>query len=399
MPISLRHLLILLVLVLGGAVQAQDVFRPVIQVNDRVVTEYEIDQRIRFLALLGQPGDLNAEARRRLINERLQAQASQDAGIELTDERVNQGIDEFAGRVNLNRQQLVQALNEGGVAIETLRDFVAVGVAWRELVQSRFGPGIQVSEAEIDRSIIATGSQSGVRVLLSEIVLPARTPEELQAAEARANEISRITSFGGFAEAARRFSASSSRARGGRLDWAALATLPGEVRGQVITLVPGELTSPIRAQNALVIFQLRAIEEVAAQTPDALAIDYAVYSLAEGQGSARVLDRLDTCDDLYGIARGQPEERLLREVQPLADIPSDLALELARLDDNEVGGPIAFRGGQALVMLCGRVLDTDGETEIDRGQVALQIRNRRLTSLAEEFLAELRANAEIVTLN
>ncbi len=397
MPVKFSTLLATLILLIAAPLGAQDLFRPVIQVNDRVVTQYELDQRIRFLTLLGQPGDLAEEARTRLINERLQAQAAQDAGIALTEDRVNQGIDEFAGRVNLDRQQLVRALDQGGVALETLRDFVGVGVAWRELVQSRFGPRISISEAEIDRSILASGTNGGVRVLLSEIVLPARNPQEAQAAENRAVEISRITSLGGFADAARRFSASGSRGRGGRLDWVDLSTLPPQVRGEVLNLAPGQLTNVIRADNALVIFQLRAIEEVAAREAEALAIDYAVYRLADGQSGANLSEDLDTCDDLYGIAKGQPEERLLREVQPLAEIPSDIALELARLDDNEVATPVARLGGPVLIMLCGRVLDT--ETEIDRGQVALRIRNRRLASLADEFLAELLANAEIKQLN
>ena len=46
-------------------------FSPVIKVNDSVVTGYEMDQRIKFLTLLGFPGDKAAEAERGLIEDRL----------------------------------------------------------------------------------------------------------------------------------------------------------------------------------------------------------------------------------------------------------------------------------------------------------------------------------------
>lgn len=373
---------------------AQSPFSPVILVGDSAVTAYELEQRIRFLELLGQAGDLEALAEERLIEERLQVAAAQNAGIEATEELVNTGIDEFATRLQLDRAGLVAALNRGGVDVETLRDFVGAGVVWRELVQSRFGPSIRISEEEIERAAAATGQSSGVRVLMSEIILPARNPEELAASEARARALSDINSFSEFADAARRVSVSPTRNRGGRLDWLPLQNVPEQVRGQILGLRPGQTTEPIRAQNAVALFQLRAIEEVSPTERQDLAVDYAIYRPTNAGNLTSILNRLDVCDDLYGVAMNEPEERLFRDTVSLAEIPSDLTLDLARLDDNEVlvrgqGGS----GSPSILMLCGRVRET--ETEVDLGQIANQLRNQRLTSLANEFLAELEANARI----
>ena len=41
------------VLALGGPASAQDLFSPVIVVNDRAITGYEIEQRIRLLEAFG----------------------------------------------------------------------------------------------------------------------------------------------------------------------------------------------------------------------------------------------------------------------------------------------------------------------------------------------------------
>src|SRR5690606_33943700 len=54
---------------------AQNLFQPVVYVNDGAVTRYEIDQRVRFMRLLGAPNTTAAEAEEELINDRLRLYA------------------------------------------------------------------------------------------------------------------------------------------------------------------------------------------------------------------------------------------------------------------------------------------------------------------------------------
>ena len=79
-----------------------------------------------------------------------------------------------------------------------------------------------------------------------------------------------------------------------------------------------------------------------------------------------------------------------------ADIPTDIALELAKLDKHEVSTALTRADGQTLVflMLCGR---TPKHTEdLDRGQIGLSLQNRRLGSYADSYLAQLRSEARII---
>ena len=75
---------------------------------------------------------------------------------------------------------------KAGVAPQTVRDFVASGVVWRELIRGLFGPRSQVTEAEIDRALAYSTGGGGVRVLLSEIVLP--TAPEVRERGARGDQ-------------------------------------------------------------------------------------------------------------------------------------------------------------------------------------------------------------------
>ena len=274
-----------------GAALAQGDFSPVVYVNDRVVTQFELEQRRRLLVLFQTTGDLDTQAREQLIEDRLRLFAAEIDGVVVTDEQIVEGTEEFAGRANLTGDQLLAILAQAGVARETFEDFIRAGQAWRTVVRGRFGPRAQVTEAEVDRAISnAAGATGG---------------------------------------------------------------------------------------------------------PGTLAVEYAEYLVPAGDAGRldRILARLDTCDDLYGVAKGEDPERLTFRTLPPAEIPGDVRGELDRLDDGEVSTRLTRGGATLLLMMCGRVADfAEG---IDRDVVRAQLVNQRIASYANGYLAELRADAII----
>ncbi len=370
-------------------------FAPRLIVNGQAITNWEYEQRVRFLQLLNSPGDIEQEAITGLIEDRLRMNAARDAGVQLTEEQVREGMTEFASRANLTAEEFVAELERGGVAAQSFRDFVTAGLAWREVVRNRFGPRAQITEAEIDRALALSSRPGSARVLLSEIILRADTPEFRAQARALAARLTReIETPAQFAAAARQYSVSGSAGRGGRIDWLDLSNLPPQIASAVLSLGPGEVSDPIPVPNAIALFQLRAIEETDPKTPETLSVQYARFFLpgASTAEAADVAARVDSCDDLYGVAKGLPEERLRFDTLPLPQVPADLALELAKLDERETA--TLMRGDSAvLLMLCGRtaVLPEDA----DRQAIRLQLFNQRLASYANSWLEELKADAII----
>lgn len=383
-----------------GAARAQNLFEPVVHVNDTVITRYELTQRARLLQLFRAPGDPMETARKQLIEERLKLDAAAANGLRPSPEEIEAGMEEFASRANMNTEQFLRALEGGGVSAQSYRDFITAGVAWRQLVRARFGPRVQVSESDVDRALAST-SASGVRVLLSEIFIAA-PPNRAAAAEARAREISQITTIPAFAAAARRYSAAPSRARGGQLNWMPITNLPPQIRSVVLGLAPGQVSPPIPVQGAIALFQMRGIEEGVAKEPEYAAIEYAAYYIDGGRSeqalarAKKIRESVDTCDDLYGIAKGQPEQVLERGSKKPGEIPTDIAIELAKLDKHEVSTALTRAGGQTLVflMLCGRTPALS--EDISRENVTLSLQNRRLESFARGYLEQLRAEARIL---
>ena len=156
----------------------------------------------------------------------------------------------------------------------------------------------------------------------------------------------------------------------------------------------GGVTEPVPLGNAIAIFQLRGLEERDFVTPQVTAVEYAEVLIPGGAAAmaeaVALRDSLDVCDDLYGVRPGGFSITTL----PVADIPGDISIELARLDANEVSMSLTRAGGTELLflMLCGRSVELP---EGGREQVRNALFQARMESYASGYLAELRADAII----
>jgi len=389
----------------GGVspVQAQNLFAPAIHVNDQAITGYELQQRARMLTLFRAPGDPRRLAREQLIEERIKLDAARAVGLVVEDDMVRTGMEEFAGRANMTADQLISSLEEAGVSQQSFREFVRAGITWRELTRAQFASRVSVSEDDLERATRALTGGAAVRVLLSEIILPVTSLGDAEAKQALATQIAEADSEGDFAAAARQYSAAPSAGRGGRMEWVALSDLPAGLRPIVLGLAPGEVSDPLPIDGGLALFYMRDIEETSVAAPEYSAIEYAAYYISGGrsaealQRAAQVRAAVDTCDDLYGVAKGQPPEVLERGSKAPEEIPQDIAVALSQLDPGETSASVTRSNGQTLVflMLCGRSPKLDGEAPSVE-DLSNFIRNQRIESFANGYLEQLRAEARIV---
>lgn len=374
---------------------AQGLFAPRLMVNDRAITEYEVQQRIQMLRLFQTPGDVEDQAVKALTEDRLRMAAAKSLGIKATPEQIRAGMEEFASRANLSADQFVEALGQAGVSAETFRDFVQAGLVWRDVVRTRFQGKISISEAEVDRAIAAAQGDTAPRVLVSEIVIPVGEASKASVlALARAIR-ERLTDEQTFGTAARTYSSSGTASGGGKVDWIAASTLPPVVSAGVLRLKQGEISQPIDMDGAIGIFLLRDIQKPGDdRAKDSL--KYATYLLPAGKGAAaeaaKTRSRVDTCEDLYTVAKGQSADRLTLETRPLAQVPADIALKLAALDPGE-SVDYAQGGAHVFLMLCAR--NPAGAATVSRDQVRSQLINQRLAAMAETYMEELRSEAFI----
>lgn len=380
---------------------AQDLFSPVMLVNNQAITRHEQNQRVLFLQLLRQPGDLTKIAIEGLIDERLQLEAAKSVGLILTPEQISAGMTTFAAQANLSAEEFITAIAQGGVEPQTFRDFVEAGQSWRELIRAKYGPLVKISEAEVDRAIAAGLAPGGpVRVLLSEIVLPTNGSVEGGDAMALARRlVSEIKTETGFGNAARRYSVSKTALSNGRLDWQPISALPAAVAANLRAMKVGTLSAPYSAPGAVVLYFLRDIGQDGGEAATTRSVEYAQFLLPEDGTTATEVARLraavDTCDSLFEQARGLPADRLTQQTLPEQQVPADIARVLTGLDANEADASILRGGFRVFLMLCSRAPTT--EVPANRAEVRNRLLNARLAGQAKLFLSELRAEAIIRT--
>lgn len=380
---------------LSGAVLAQDLFSPRLYVNDKVVTQYEVTQRAKFLEILGAPGDPEEEALKALIEDRLRQVEAEKYDMAASEAELTSGMEEFAARANLTAEGLIAELEKVGIASETYRDFILAGVIWRKVVRAKFAGAVSVSDNEIDLALAAAAREQALQILVSELVIPVQSDEEKAAALDLARDLSAsLSGEGSFSAAAKKYSKSPTAANGGRLDWMPLSNLPGELGAKILSLAPGEVSDPVVVPGAIVLFLLRDVAVDKSVKPVAVTVKWAEFLVPDDAAEiGRIRAAVDSCYDLNGQANGLPEDRLTMTTQPASELPADVGLELARLDPGESSVALTKAGFRRLLMLCSR--EPTQDEPISREAVREQLINRKIETMAEGYLEELRAAAVI----
>ncbi len=385
---------------------AQNPFEPALVVNEKVITHYEIDQRVRLLNAFGTSGNLRELAIEQLTDDRLRLQAGEAIGIEVTEETIDEGYAGFATSRGLTVDQVNGALTARGIAIATLKDFIRAGITWRDVVQARFRARARPTESDLDAALDFASKAVREEVLIQELALAnaERGPEETLAL---AERLSRDLNRGGnFTAAVRRYSRAASAGRGGRLDWLPASNLPPTVAGQVLALLPGEVTAAITIPQGVTVIKLLDIREVPRDDTEnqTLTLVYSqlvvplastaaeeAYQAAEAQ-LATIRDEAEFCTDLdaraeeFGISSGRSQPT------PANAIPDEIKMTINALNVGEKAIQRDSRG-VTLVMLCAR---SDESSPEERENLRERLFVQRLSSFGEGYLQELRGDALII---
>lgn len=154
------------------------------------------------------------------------------------------------------------------------------------------------------------------------------------------------------------------------------------------------MSDPVVVPGAVVLFLLRDVAVDKSVKPVAVTVKWAEFLVPDDAAEIdRIRAAVDTCYDLNGQANGLPEDRLTMTIQPASELPADVGLELARLDPGESSVSLTRSGFRRFLMLCSR--EPTQEEPISREAVREQLINRKIETMAEGYLEELRSAAVI----
>ena len=381
------------IILFANFLHAKDIFAPAIQVNEMVITQYEIDQRSLFFELLKFPGNHKKEAEKSLIDDRLKLKAAEKFNIEANPTALSFEMELFAKRANLTVEQFAKRLKKSGVDRVTWENYMLIPILWFETVNRKFASEMSSSKL-IDDTANQSTARSEIQVLLTEIIIPVQLGFEEEANQ-RIASLRKIKSLESFSEAASTYSVAPTRDVGGKIKWQNMSSLPAVVRPLISGLSIGEVSEPLPISGGLAIFQLRDLRESNKKSKSSF-VDYIEFKFKKNPKINKlIMSNVVMCNDVYSFLKNTQESELNRKNKKENSLSKELRNTLSELDQNEFVLKDQDDITSKLLMVCGRN-ETENLSKTDMNEISRSLANKRLLSLANSYLENLRQEARII---
>ena len=383
----------IVIILFANFLHAKDNFAPAIQVNEMIITQYELDQRSLFFELLKFPGNHKKEAEKSLIDDRLKLKAAEKFNVEANPTALRLEMELFAKRANLTVEQFAKRLKKSGIDRVTWENYMLIPILWFETVNRKFASEMSSSKL-IDNTASQSTARSEIQVLLTEIIIPVQLGFEEEANQ-RIAALRKIKSLESFSEAASTYSVAPTRDVGGKIKWQNMSSLPAVVRPLISGLSIGEVSEPLPISGGLAIFQLRDLRESNKKSKSSF-VDYIEFKFKKNPKINKlIMSNVIICDDLYSFVKSTSESELNRKNEKENSLSKELRNTLSELDQNEFVLKDQDGITSKLLMVCGRN-ETENLSKTDMNEISRSLANKRLLSLANSYLENLRQEARII---
>lgn len=398
----------------GSAAAQSGAHRIVRVVNDKPISSYDVDTRLRFVATTSRaPVSSSAAERIReqvletLIDEQLQLQEAERLGIKVEDAEIQSAIARIEQQNGMAAGQLISVLTSRKLDANTLIEQIRATLAWRKAVSQRLRSRITIGEEDIDAYLDSLRDKGGTEYLLGEIFIAANNPSELPRAQETAERILQELRQGAqFSDMARQFSQAATAGSGGDTGWVRADQLEAKVANAVKLLQPGQITPPVGVADGYYLLALRQSRTFGADGQQEVLYDMRRVFLPYPAGAsdqrkreilirlAKARNGLRNCAAVedYAARAGDPQKGNLGEVR-LADMPSALQPIIQKLEPGKISQLIQLQDGGLVMMLCGTQTRSLGLPS--RDAVRDNLMQREADILARRYMRELRQDAII----
>jgi peptidyl-prolyl cis-trans isomerase SurA len=385
-------------------------------VNDQPISTYDVDARLRFVAVSGRSAvtgealnRLRTQVIENLIDEQLQMQEAKRLDLTVSDEEIQAAVSRIENQNKMQAGQLIALLTSRNVDANTLVSQIRSTLAWRKVVSQRLRNNIHVRDEDVDAYLDGLQQKGGTEYLLGEILISVKNPGDSERALGTASQLlSQMRNGTPFTQIARQFSQAPTAGTGGDAGWVRLNQLEPAVADAVELLQAGQISPPINSSEGYYLVAVRQTRKFGAEGQQETLYDLRRLFLsfdpkASNQRKRAVFARATqarqqfrTCEavEKFATAAGDPKNGTLGEVR-LGDMPPGLQ---PVVKDLKVGVPsqvIGLGDGALVLMLCGKRQRALGLPE--RDAVRENLMQREASIAARRYLQELRQNAIIQT--
>jgi peptidyl-prolyl cis-trans isomerase SurA len=384
-------------------------------VNGKPITNYDVEQRSRFLGyatnieITDQNRDrLYEDSLQLIIEDKLRLEAARDMLPDIEAVVLPQARDFINQNFGNDTTSGNRVLMNDGIDPLTVQQKYTSDLAWSNFISTKFLDKFENIEERVDDEIDRMRQNaSKPQIKLAEIVLTPSPTRNIEQTRGLAGDmVAAIRKGASFTEIARQYSVSGSSARGGDVGWAMSEKLPKAFRDALESIENGAVTEPVLLDGAVYILRksgerkdgivdasqsrvwlARAILPLAADASDA-------DRLEAGARIVRDTESVTNCEDL-GALNATYESNAVSRLNDL--VVGDLAPQMQKLVASlEIGvpsEPLSFAEGVASMMVC-KLLEPQLQLP-PREEIRQALIDKIFGSLGERQLQRLRRTAII----
>ncbi|HYM18857.1 MAG TPA: peptidylprolyl isomerase [Micropepsaceae bacterium] len=416
------------VVITGPATISQGV---VAIVNDFVISDYDLDQRVALFAATSGTQltkDTIAEIRQQVLrsmeDEVLELQEATKHKVTVTKADVDKAIQNIADDNHVTSDQIMTTITRAGVKAETFRQQVAAQLIWQRLVTARYGTDILINDQQINEAMdrLRKGADRP-QFLVSEIFIAVDKPEDDMNVRTSAQQMAQQLTLGApFRAVASQFSQSPSAADGGDIGWVIQGQLAEDLDRALAQMRPGDTTPPIRSEGGYYILQLRDRREPIGTMiaddptpmptdPDApVKLDRLLIPLPTNVTEEIKQRALNLANNVRRTARSCADLPMVQmqltgtlytplgEVNP-KDLSQDVRDALSKTGPGEVAPPFFSPAGLEIIMRCDPPLPQKlvAFKLPTRDELQQELFVQQMSVLAKSYLRDLRRDAVVET--
>ena len=387
----------------------------VAKVNGQPITNYDLAQRVNFLAAVtniklneSNRQRIETDALQMLIDEKLKLAAAQEIDPNIASRSLAMARDLIDSSFQQNDKNGFEVLRELKLDTASIQQKFVTDLAWASFIQAKFSNKLGDVDAKIDAELarmLEDATKPQIRV--SELVLVPEPSRPLQDTLRLANEIvSAVTQGANFNAIAQQYSVAGSAQNGGRLGWLSTSQLPQNISDALAKIDVGAVTPPIQQDGAILLFQKNGERKNGQADPsqDRIWLTRALLPLAAAAANADRLEAaarlerdtagISNCPDLLKLhdSYGSRMQGRLDNIIVGSLAPQMLTL-VNELQPGIASAPLSFSEGIAVFMLCKREkakIDLPSRADVERAIV-----EKLFGSLGERYLLRLRRAASI----
>lgn len=256
----MKKLIVVLFAILFSTQVLSDEVKIVFKINDKIITNQDIEIEYNYLTLLNKnlenlsENDLRNYAKQSTLNELIKKiELEKYSNLTSNSELIAQTINDIYRSLNItNIEDFEEYLASKNLKLNIIEKKIQTETIWNQLIYFKYKNRLNIDEEKIREDILNNKSKSE-KVLLQEIVYKYKDKNDL---EKKYKEIVNHINFNDFKDAVLKYSVSESKKNNGNLDWVYLTNIVPIIKKNIETLNKDQISKPIIIPGGALIIKM-----------------------------------------------------------------------------------------------------------------------------------------------